>query len=94
MGRRRVPFSPGGDSHSMLRGTNSGNKQRENYGRGEYQIDAPDFMLTPEAMVAHLRRTLVSPSYKPPLLPSIALEQVTHLDEGDTGLAQIAQSAL
>ena len=57
-----------------MRGVNSGNKQRADYGRGEYQIDAPDFMLTPEAMTAHLRRTLVSPDYKPPLLPSIALE--------------------
>jgi HD-like signal output (HDOD) protein len=57
-----------------MRGVNSGNKQRTDYGRGEYQIDAPDFMLTPEAMTAHLRRTLVSPDYKPPLLPSIALE--------------------
>jgi HD-like signal output (HDOD) protein len=50
------------------------NKQRADYGRGEYQIEAADFMLSPEAMTAHLRRTLVSPSYKPPLLPSIALE--------------------
>jgi HD-like signal output (HDOD) protein len=57
-----------------MRGVNSGNKQRADYGRGEYQIEAPDFMLSPEAMTAHLRRTLVSPSYKPPLLPSIALE--------------------
>lgn len=57
-----------------MRGVNSGNKQRADYGRGEYQIDAPDFMLTPEAMTKHLRQTLVSPNYKPPLLPSIALE--------------------
>jgi HD-like signal output (HDOD) protein len=57
-----------------MRGVNSGNKQRADYGRGEYQIEAPDFMLTPEAMTAHLRQTLVAPSYEPPLLPSIALE--------------------
>jgi HD-like signal output (HDOD) protein len=57
-----------------MRGLNSGNKQRANYGRGQYQIDTPDFMLTPEAMIAYLRQTLSSPSYQPPLLPSIALE--------------------
>jgi HD-like signal output (HDOD) protein len=58
----------------MMRGLNSGNKQRADYGRGQYQIDAPDFMLTPEAMIAYLRKTLSAPSYQPPLLPSIALE--------------------
>jgi HD-like signal output (HDOD) protein len=62
-----------GDDQTM-RSTNSGNKQRADYGRGQYRIDAPEFMLTPEAMIAHLRRTLISPSYKPPLLPSIAVE--------------------
>jgi len=58
----------------MGRGVNSGNPRRADYGRGEYQIESLDFMLTPEAMIAHLRRTLISPNYKPPLLPSIALE--------------------
>lgn len=57
-----------------MRGVHAGNKQRADYGRGEYQIDASDDLLTPEAMTKHLRRTLVSPNYKPPLLPSIALD--------------------
>lgn len=58
----------------MSRSINSGNPRRADHGRGEYQIDATDLMLSPDAMIAHLRRTLVSPEYKPPLLPSVALE--------------------
>jgi HD-like signal output (HDOD) protein len=72
-----------------MRGVNSGNKQRADYGRGEYQIDTPDFMLSPEAMTAHLRRTLVSPSYKPPLLPSIALELMKLTRQPGVSLAEV-----
>jgi HD-like signal output (HDOD) protein len=73
----------------MVRGVNSSNQKRENYGRGEYEIDAPDFMLTPEAMIAHLRRTLVSASYKPPLLPSIALELMKVTRQPGVSVAEV-----
>jgi HD-like signal output (HDOD) protein len=72
----------------MGQGNNTG-KHRADYGRGEYQIDAPDLLLTPEAMVAHLRRTLVSPSYKPPLLPSIALDLMRLTRQPDVSLAEV-----
>jgi HD-like signal output (HDOD) protein len=72
-----------------MQGVNSGNKQRADYGRGEYQIDASDLMLTPEAMTAHLRRTLVSPGYKPPLLPSIALELMKLTRQPGVSLAEV-----
>jgi HD-like signal output (HDOD) protein len=68
---------------------NSGNSRRADYGRGEYQIDAPDLMLTPEAMVTHLRRTLVSPEYKPPLLPSIALELMKLTRQPGVSVAEV-----
>jgi HD-like signal output (HDOD) protein len=73
----------------MVRGINSSNQKRENYGRGEYEIDGPDFMLTPEAMTAHLRRTLISPSYKPPLLPSIALELMKVTRQPGVSIAEV-----
>ena len=72
----------------MGQGNNTG-KNRADYGRGEYQIEAPDLLLTPEAMVAHLRRTLVSPSYKPPLLPSIALDLMKLTRQPDVSLAEV-----
>jgi HD-like signal output (HDOD) protein len=73
----------------MVRGINSGNQKRADYGRGEYEIDALDFMLTPEAMIAHLRRTLTSPSYKPPLLPSIALELMKVTRQPGVSVAEV-----
>jgi HD-like signal output (HDOD) protein len=72
-----------------MRSLNSGNKQRADYGRGQYQIDTPDFMLTPEAMIAYLRKTLSSPSYKPPLLPSIALELMKLTRQQGVSLAEV-----
>lgn len=72
-----------------MRGVNSGNKQRGDYGRGQYRIDAPDFMLTPEAMIAYLRKTLSSPSYKPPLLPSIALELMKLTRQHGVSIAEV-----
>jgi HD-like signal output (HDOD) protein len=72
-------------SHSI----NSGNSRRADYGRGEYQIDAPDLALTPEAMIAQLRRTLVSPEYKPPLLPSIALELMKLTRQPGVSVAEV-----
>jgi HD-like signal output (HDOD) protein len=73
----------------MVRGVNSGNQKRENYGRGEYDLDQQDFMLTPEAMIAHLRRTLASPGYKPPLLPSIALELMKVTRQPGVSVAEV-----
>jgi HD-like signal output (HDOD) protein len=78
-----------GGEQWMMRGLNSGNKQRADYGRGQYQIDAPDFMLTPEAMIAYLRKTLSSPSYKPPLLPSIALELMKLTRQQGVSIAEV-----
>lgn len=72
----------------MGQGNNTG-KNRADYGRGEYQIDAPDLLLTPEAMVAHLRRTLVAPSYKPPLLPSIALDLMKLTRQPDVSITEV-----
>jgi HD-like signal output (HDOD) protein len=69
-------------------GNNTG-KHRAEYGRGEYQIEASDLLLTPEAMVAHLRRTLAAPSYKPPLLPSIALDLMKLTRQPDVSLAEV-----
>jgi HD-like signal output (HDOD) protein len=83
-----LPFSRLGDQWNM-RGVNSGSKQRADYGRGQYRIDAPEFMLTPEAMIAHLRQTLVSPSYKPPLLPSIALELMKVTRQPGVSVAEV-----
>lgn len=57
-----------------MRGGNSFSQRRADYGRGVHEIDAPAYMLSPQAMVAHLRQTLTSKSYAPPLLPSIAVE--------------------
>jgi HD-like signal output (HDOD) protein len=74
-----------------MRGLNSGNKQRADYGRGQYQIDTPDFMLTPEAMIAYLRKTLSSPSYQPPLLPSIALELMKLTRQQGVSIAEVRQ---
>jgi HD-like signal output (HDOD) protein len=73
----------------MSRSINSGNSRRADYGRGEYQIDAPDLMLTPEAMITHLRQTLVSPDYKPPLLPSIALELMKLTRQPGVSVAEV-----
>jgi len=73
----------------MSRSINSGNPRRADYGRGEYQIDAPDLMLTPEAMIQHLRQTLASPSYKPPLLPSIALELMKMTRQPGVSVAEV-----
>jgi HD-like signal output (HDOD) protein len=49
-------------------------QRRPDHGRGVHEIDASEYMLSPQAMVAHLRQTLTSKKYTPPLLPSIALE--------------------
>lgn len=72
-----------------MRGIKSDNKHRSDYGRGQYQIEAPDFMLTPEAMIAFLRKTLSSPSYKPPLLPSIALELMKVTRQQGVSIAEV-----
>lgn len=72
----------------MGQGNNTG-KHRADYGRGEYQIEAADLLLTPEAMIAHLRRTLVSPEYKPPLLPSIALELMKLTRQPDVSIVEV-----
>jgi HD-like signal output (HDOD) protein len=71
-----------------MRGLGSG-KQRADYGKGEYRIDTPDFMLSPEAMTAHLRQTLTSSSYKPPLLPSIALELMKVTRQPGVSVAEV-----
>ena len=72
----------------MGTGNNTG-KRRADYGRGEYQIDSPDLALTPDAMISHLRQTLISPSYKPPLLPSIALELMKLTRQQDVSLVEV-----
>jgi HD-like signal output (HDOD) protein len=73
----------------MSRSINSGNSRRADHGRGEYQIDAPDLLLTPEVMIAHLRQTLASPDYKPPLLPSIALELMKVTRQPGVSVAEV-----
>lgn len=74
-----------------MRSVNTGSKQRADYGRGEYQIEALDFLLGPDAMTQHLRRTLASPSYRPPLLPSIALELMKLTRQPGVSLAEVRQ---
>jgi HD-like signal output (HDOD) protein len=49
-------------------------RRREDFGRGEHQIDASACELAPAALVSFLRETLESPSYRAPVLPSVAVE--------------------
>jgi putative nucleotidyltransferase with HDIG domain len=49
-------------------------RRREDFGRGQYQIEASAYELAPEALVSFLRETLESPSYRAPVLPSVAVE--------------------
>ena len=49
-------------------------RRREDFGRGEHQLEARAYELAPEALVALLRETLESPSYRAPVLPSVAIE--------------------
>ena len=65
--------------------------RRADYGRGENQIDAADYLLTPEGMVAHLRRTLGSPAYRPPLLPLIAIDLMRVTRQPDVSLTEVRQ---
>jgi HD-like signal output (HDOD) protein len=48
-------------------------------------------MLTPEGMVEHLRATLGSSRYKPPLLPSIAIELMNLTRKADVSLTAVRQ---
>jgi HD-like signal output (HDOD) protein len=73
------------------RGGSPRSQRRADYGHGEYQIDAPEYMLSPQAMIAHLRQTLASPTYKPPLLPSIALELIALTRQTDVKSNDIRQ---
>jgi len=66
-------------------------RRRPDYGRGEYQIGAAEEMLTPEGMVEHLRAILGSSRYKPPLLPSIALELMSLTRKADVSLTTVRQ---
>jgi len=48
-------------------------------------------MLSPQAMVAHLRQTLTSKKYTPPLLPSIALELMKLTRQPEVKLVEVRQ---
>jgi HD-like signal output (HDOD) protein len=65
--------------------------RRPDYGRGQYQIGAADALLTPEGMVEHLTATLGSPRYKPPLLPSIAIELIKLTRKADVSIGNVRQ---
>jgi HD-like signal output (HDOD) protein len=64
-------------------------RQRADYGRGQYQLDAAELAFSPAALVAHLRSTLTSPGYKPPLLPAIAVELLTLTRRSDVSLGEV-----
>jgi HD-like signal output (HDOD) protein len=49
-------------------------RRREDFGRGEHRLEASAYELAPEALVHLLRETLESPSYRAPVLPSVAVE--------------------
>jgi HD-like signal output (HDOD) protein len=66
-------------------------KRQANFGRGQYQIEASEYMLSPQAMVLHLRKTLASPSYKPPLLPTIALDLMQLTRRRDVSVTEVRQ---
>lgn len=64
-------------------------RQRSEYGRGQYQSDAAELAFSPAALVAHLRATLASPGYEPPLLPAIAVELLALTRRSDVSLGQV-----
>jgi len=68
-----------------------GNQRRADYGRGTHRIDTPEFLLSPQAMAEHLRRTLTSPEYQPPLLPSIALQLMELTRQPQVRLSDVRQ---
>lgn len=75
----------------MARGGSSPNRNKADYGRGQHRIKASELLYTPEGMVALLRSRLVSPSYKPPLLPAIALELLTLTRQQGVSVSEVRQ---
>jgi HD-like signal output (HDOD) protein len=75
----------------MGRGGSSPNRNKADYGRGQHRINASEFVYTPEGMVALLRSRLVSPTYKPPLLPAIAVELLTLTRQQGVSVGEVRQ---
>jgi putative nucleotidyltransferase with HDIG domain len=66
-------------------------RRRENFGKGEHQIEASACELAPEALVAFLRETLESPNYRAPVLPSVAVELMKLTRQPHVALGAVRQ---
>jgi HD-like signal output (HDOD) protein len=66
-------------------------QRRADYGRGEHHLDAEAQALSPQALVELLRTTLASPSYQPPVLPSVAVELMRLTRQPQVRLDEVRQ---
>lgn len=68
-------------------------KKQASYGKGRHQIDSltTAAVLDPKLIVERLRATLASPSYRPPMLPQVALELMQLVRDPDVDFARIRQ---
>lgn len=65
--------------------------QNQNYGRGEHQIDSltGGSLLTPDQLAEKIRAAFEAPGYKPPVLPSVALELVQLTQDPNVPLSKV-----
>jgi HD-like signal output (HDOD) protein len=67
------------------------NQRRDDYGKGDVQLDPDADRLSPQGMVEYLRKTLASPSYRAPVLPSVAVELMRLTRQSQVRLAEVRQ---
>jgi HD-like signal output (HDOD) protein len=67
------------------------NPRRADYAKGEVEVDAAAYLLSPEAMVDSLRQALTSPSYRAPILPSVAIELMRLTRQPQVRLGEVRQ---
>jgi HD-like signal output (HDOD) protein len=67
------------------------NQRRDDYGKGEVRIDPEAERLTPQGMVEYLRKTLASPAYRAPVLPSVAMELMRLTRQSQVRLPEVRQ---
>lgn len=70
-------------------GAGSASRAHAKYGNGTHSIDASELAWSPEGLVERLRQTFRSPSYRAPVLPSVALELLSLTRNMDVQLRHV-----
>jgi HD-like signal output (HDOD) protein len=65
--------------------------RRDDYGKGEVRLDAEVERLSPQGLVDYLRKTLASPTYRAPVLPSVAMELMRLTRQSQVRLPEVRQ---